>query len=128
MRPEEVRIKKDLLILVVFVVLVVVKLEVLPALAFTSPIESPIATPAETPPDLCTPSPDSDDTSANRPPGLENCPGGCVEVLDCVGHPTCNAWCVEQTGADVAPEYISPMVVGGVCVWPTQPAAWHVVG
>jgi len=76
-----------------------------PTMAFTSPIESPI-----------------------MPPGLENCPGGCVEVLDCVGHPTCNAWCVEQAGADVAPEYISPAVVGGVCVWPTQPTTWHDAG
>lgn len=56
------------------------------------------------------------------PPGLENCrPLSCIENLECVGHPTCNAFCVEYYDLDVAPEYVSPYVIDGQCYWPPLP-------
>jgi len=51
------------------------------------------------------------------PLGLENCPRGCIELLDCVGHPTCHASCVEDIELD--PQFISPAVDRyGVCTGP----------
>lgn len=45
-----------------------------------------------------------------RPPGLEDCPCACIENVIGVGHPTCNAWCVEMYELDLAPEFVSPRI------------------